>query len=96
MAVSSSAFGMRANPFFDFSRLTAAERIELAQDLWDSLTPEEVDAELPLDEEQRAELDRRLDDLERHPETGIHWEQVRAELDEQLRRTAEERKRSRG
>lgn len=84
---------MRANPLFDFSRLTAAERIELAQDLWDSLAPEEIDAELSLDEEQRAELDRRLNDLERHPESGIPWEQVRAELDDRLRHAAEERKR---
>jgi putative addiction module component (TIGR02574 family) len=84
---------MRANPLFDFSRLTAAERIELAQDLWDSLAPEEIDAELPLDDEQRAELDRRLEDLERNPDSAIPWEQVRAELDDQLGRAAEERKR---
>lgn len=84
---------MRTNPLFDFSRLTAAERIELAQDLWDSLTPEEIEAELPLDEAQQAELDRRLDDLERHPEAGLTWEQVRADLDEQLRRAAEDRTR---
>lgn len=84
---------MRANPFFDFSRLTAAERIELAQDLWDSLAPEEIDAELPLDEEQRAELDRRRDDLERTPASGIPWEQVRTDLEERLRHAAEERKR---
>lgn len=84
---------MRTNPLFDFSRLTAAERIELAQDLWDSLTPEEIEAELPLDEAQQAELDRRLDDLERHPEAGLTWEQVRADLDEQLRRAPEDRTR---
>lgn len=84
---------MRTNPLFDFSRLTAAERIELAQDLWDSLSPEELGAELPLDDELRAELDRRIEDLERNPDAGIPWEQVRAELDTHLRQAADERKR---
>jgi putative addiction module component (TIGR02574 family) len=72
---------MRTNPHFDFSHLTPAERIELAQDLWDSLEPEEIAEALPLTEAQKAELDRRLEDLERDPDAGIPWEQVRAEIE---------------
>lgn len=72
---------MRINPDFDFRHLTAAERIQLAQDLWDSLEPSELDAECPLTSDQQAELDRRLADLERDPDAGIPWEQVRAEID---------------
>jgi putative addiction module component (TIGR02574 family) len=75
---------MRTNPLFDFSRLTAAERIQLAQDLWDSLEPAEIDAECPLTDEQQAEIARRLADLEAHPEASIPWEQVRAELERDL------------
>ena len=75
---------MRTNPLFDFSHLTAAERIQLAQDLWDSLEPAEIDAELPLTEDQKAELDRRLADLERNPEAGVPWEEARAQIEASL------------
>lgn len=75
---------MRINTDFDFRHLSAAERIQLAQDLWDSLDPAEIEAECPLTPEQAAELDRRLADLEQHPDAGIPWEQVRAELEADL------------
>lgn len=51
---------MRINTDFDFRHLSAAERIQLAQDLWDSLDPAEIEAECPLTPEQAAELDRTL------------------------------------
>jgi len=70
---------MQTNRDFDFSHLTAAQRIQLAHDLWDSLEAAEIDAECPLTEEQRAELGRRLEDLERNPDAGIPWEKVRSE-----------------
>ena len=76
---------MRTNPLFDFSHLTAAERIQLAQDLWDSLEPAEIDAELPVSAELEVELDRRLADLEQHPDAGIPWEEVRAEIEASLK-----------
>lgn len=58
----------------DFHQLTAAERLDLLEQLWDSLceTPEAV----PLTQAQRAELDRRLDDLETEGPVGIPWEEV--------------------
>lgn len=68
---------------FDFSRLSIAERIQLAEDLWDSIPEEEVD--VPLTEAQKAELDRRLEDLERNPDAGESWGVVRARLYERLR-----------
>ena len=43
----------------DISGLSVQERLDLLGDLWDSLAPEEV----PVTDEQRAELDRRLGDL---------------------------------
>ena len=63
---------MKKNPIFDYSHLSPAERIELAQDLWDSLTPEEA-GEIPLSEAQRAELERRLDAARRNPKEGYSW-----------------------
>ena len=49
--------GMR-NTEFDFTKLSIAERIQLAEDLWGQHPPEGAD--LPLTEAQKAELDRRL------------------------------------
>lgn len=68
---------------FDFSRLSVAERIQLAEDLWESI-PEGAD--IPLTDAQKAELDRRLEDLERDPDAGEPWEVVRARLYRRLAR----------
>ncbi len=68
---------------FDFSKLSVAERIRLAEDLWDSI-PESAD--IPLTDAQKAELDRRLEDLDRHPDLGESWEVVRARLRGRLTR----------
>ena len=68
---------------FDFSKLSVPERIQLAEDLWESI-PESAD--IPLTEAQRVELDRRLEDLEQHPDDGEPWEVVRARLYTRLKR----------
>ena len=59
--------------------LTAAERIELIELLWESFV-EDPDA-LPVTEEQRAELRRRLAEHERDPDAAKPWSEVRAELE---------------
>ena len=58
----------------DIASLTPAERLDLLEELWDSLaaTPEAI----PLTGAQRTELDRRLDDLEREGPVGIPWDEV--------------------
>lgn len=67
-----------AIPAKDFSHLTVAERIQLAEDLWDSVvSASEV---LELTEAQRSELDRRLELHRADPEATIPWTAVRAEL----------------
>ena len=55
-----------------------AERIELAQAIWDSVArnPENV----PLTKDQREELDRRLDEYERKPNQGSSWESIKRSL----------------
>ena len=70
---------------FGFSALSIAERIQLAEDLWNSI-PEEG-GDIPLTDAQKAELDRRLEDLERDPDAGEPWEVVRARLYERLKRS---------
>ena len=58
----------------DISRLSPEERLELLEQLWDSLSsaPEAV----PLTDAQRAELDRRLDEIDRDRPIGIPWDEV--------------------
>jgi len=68
-------------PHLDFRNLTAEERLALLGDIWDSLQPEDV----PVTDAQRAELDRRLDDLERDRDLGIPWEEVLRQIRDRSR-----------
>jgi putative addiction module component (TIGR02574 family) len=62
----------------DVLQLSVAERIQLAEDIWDSIAaaPEPVQ----LTEAQRTELDRRLEDYHRHPDEGIPWEALKKSI----------------
>ena len=61
-------------------KLPADERAELAMALWESLTDEERNAELALDPEQRAELDRRWAEHVENPDSAIPWDEVQRKL----------------
>ena len=56
----------------DIAKLSAQERLELLEQLWDSLSPDAV----PMTDTQKEELDRRLDELEREGPAGIPWDEV--------------------
>ena len=58
------------------AELSTAERLSLIEALWDSLS----DAETPLPEAQRAELERRLASFERDRGEAATWESIKAEL----------------
>jgi putative addiction module component (TIGR02574 family) len=75
---------MRKNPHFDYSRLTPAERIDLAVELWDSVDPKEAD--WPLSDADRAELDRCLAEYDADPDAGEPWEKIRDEALRELGR----------
>jgi putative addiction module component (TIGR02574 family) len=60
--------------------LPAAEKLELAQLLWESVEPEEETRYLAIPGWQRQILDERLADLESHPDDEQTWEEVKAEL----------------
>ena len=64
-----------STPIIDFSHLTPAERIELAEQLWDSLEPREREDVAPADE-QLAELRRRRAALADDGDVGEPWETV--------------------
>ena len=61
--------------------LSAAERVELAQDLWDSVLPE-ADAWAPTDA-QRAVLEQRLAAYEQATEAGADWASVKQRIERQ-------------
>ncbi|AFZ24228.1 putative addiction module component, TIGR02574 family [Cylindrospermum stagnale PCC 7417] len=63
---------------FDISELSIAERIQLAEDLWDSIL--EQQEELPLSQVQQQELDRRLENYKKNPANGSSWEEVKKRL----------------
>jgi putative addiction module component (TIGR02574 family) len=73
-----------ANPAFDFRRLTIAERLQLVGDIWDSIA-EDADADsLPVSDDDKALLDKRLADHEANPEAAP-WSEVRRRLLDRLR-----------
>ena len=69
-------------PAFNYRDLPIDERLQLVEDIWDSIA-EEANARpqsLPLTDAQRAELERRVADADAHPEDSVPWDNVRAQL----------------
>jgi putative addiction module component (TIGR02574 family) len=58
--------------------LSVPERIQLVQDIWDSV--HEIPQTLELDESQKEELRARLAHYRAHPETGISWEDLKQKI----------------
>jgi putative addiction module component (TIGR02574 family) len=56
----------------DIAKLSAEERLELLEQLWESLSAEKV----PTTDAQQEELDRRLDHLDREGPVGSPWDAV--------------------
>ena len=56
-------------------QLPVPERIRIVEAIWNSIadTPEALE----LTDEQRVELDRRLEDFEKNPSGGSSWAEVR-------------------
>ncbi|AGX88034.1 addiction module protein [Candidatus Symbiobacter mobilis] len=63
----------------DFRSLPIAERIQLVEDIWDSIAENTAGA-LHLSSEESAELHRRLSEHHNEPSSSIPWEQVRSTL----------------
>jgi putative addiction module component (TIGR02574 family) len=59
-------------------QLSVAERILLAEEIWDSI-PDEAE-EPPLTESQKQDLQCRLAAYEANPKAGSGWEEVKARL----------------
>ncbi len=63
---------------FDISELSIAERIQLPEDLWDSIVQQQE--KIPLSQAQQQELDRRLENYKQNPTNGSSWEDVKKRL----------------
>lgn len=65
--------------------LSVAERIQIVEDIWDSIRqkPEEV----PLSEAEKMELDKRLESYRQNPNEGIEWETLKKNLSPENGRT---------
>jgi len=59
----------------DVMELSVAERIELVEDLWDTIA--EVPEIVELTEEQKRVLDERLEAYHKNPDAGSPWEDVK-------------------
>lgn len=62
----------------EISQLSIAERIQLAEDLWDSILDRQDEVEL--DPSRQQELDRRLAQHRQDPNAGSSWEIVKQRL----------------
>lgn len=69
---------MGTNPLPELLKLSVAERIQLVQDLWDSIAAEPHAVHLA--DELRDELDRRLEEQAANPGVGRPWAEVKARL----------------
>jgi putative addiction module component (TIGR02574 family) len=59
-------------------QMSVAQRILLVEEIWDSIAAE--DADIPLTEAQRQDLQHRIAAYEANPKAGSSWEEVRARL----------------
>ena len=62
----------------DVLDLSVAERIQLAEDIWDTI-PKASEAP-KITDAQRAELDRRLEAHRKNPDAGSPWADVKARI----------------
>lgn len=62
----------------DILELSVAERIQIVEDIWDSISqnPEQ----LPLSVAEKQELDKRLENYQQTPDEGIEWETLKKNL----------------
>ena len=72
---------MKSDLLEDAKTLSVAERIELAEAIWDTVAEDAGIEILPVSEAHRQELDRRLEDLDENPSAGSSWEEVRSRLE---------------
>ena len=69
---------MKALAVTEILELPVVERIRLVELIWESIAA--VPETVPVSDELKAELDRRLAEFEADPEAGTPWEEVRERI----------------
>ena len=62
----------------DILELSVSERIQMVEDIWDSIAA--VPEAVPLSEDQKSELDRRLQAYHQNPDAGSPWSEVKERI----------------
>jgi putative addiction module component (TIGR02574 family) len=68
-------FHCRCGGGLDFSGCSKEDRVKLLENLWFSLYS--IAETLPLTDEQKRELNRRMDELDTNPQNVSTWEQIK-------------------
>lgn len=63
----------------DIEKISIAERIQLAEDLWESVLADPKS--LSVTDEQKQVLDKRLEKHRQEPDTGSTWQSVKNRFD---------------
>ena len=69
---------MRYPSVAELLELSQEDRLQLLEDVWETLRSDP--ARLPITDEHRRELQRRLEAWERQPEAGVAWNELRDRL----------------
>jgi len=69
-------------PAIDIEKLAPEERLQLIEDLWESLRSQP--GTIRLTSAQQAELDRRLDELDRGEAQVMSWDEVKRRIRSRL------------
>lgn len=69
---------MKPLPVAEILELPVPERLRIVEAIWDSIAA--VPEAVPVSDDLKAELDRRLAEFEADPEAGIPWGEVRARI----------------
>ena len=64
----------------NINKLSPEERLDLIEELWDSLSADP--SKIPLTDAQAKELDRRMAEMDQDDTLGIPWETVLAQIRE--------------
>ncbi len=73
---------LNANSLLNIKKLSVSERILIVEDIWDSIISSEED--FPITDEQKNELDSRLEAYHKNPKKGKSWKEVKNNIQSQL------------
>jgi putative addiction module component (TIGR02574 family) len=62
----------------ELETLSVSERVQLVEDLWDSIA--RSNADVPIPQWQKDELDRRKRNYLQNPDSGQSWSQVKRDI----------------